>query len=126
MGKLLVKRRGYTRKDGVEVSPTTYTIKDKGEPGRTPKEEQWFEPKTHTGWEKEQSQKVRRAKVLKAHKGDELASARSMQTLANVSTDRDTARKASEDADYFYMLHRRQPPVSRRTPRITPRTPRLR
>ena len=116
MAKLRVKdKRGYS-----------YLREDTGKPGRTPEAEQWFEPGVHTGWEKEQPQLVRRGKVLKAHKGDELASARSMQALANVSTDRDTAKKASEDADYFYMLHRRRAPISQRIPRITPKTPRIR
>jgi len=125
--ELTVRRKGYTRKDGTRVAPTTFKIKDRGEPGRTPEAEQWFEPKVHSGWKKGQPQSVRRAKVLKAHKGDELASAWSMQALANVSTDRDTAKKASEDADYFYMLlHRRRAPVSQRIPRITPKTPRIR
>lgn len=116
MAKIRVKdKRGYS-----------YLRKDTGKPGRTPEAEQWYESGVKTGWEKGQSQSVRRAKVLKAHKGDELASARSMQALANVTTDRETARKAGADADYFYRKYRRRAPVRQRTPRITPKTPRLR
>jgi len=136
MSTLLVKRKGYsrrayTRRDGTRikettVGPSTYRTPDKGKAGRTPESEQWFEPGVHTGWKKEQSEPIRRGKVLKAHKGNVLSSARSMQALANVSTDRDTAKKASEDADYFYGLHQRQPSVKRRTLRITPRMTRLR
>lgn len=130
MAQLTIKRKGYTRKDGTRVKASTFKIKDRGEPGRTPKAEQWFEPGVKTGWEKGQPESVRRAKVLKAHKGDELASARSMQALANVTTDRETASKAARDAKYFYRQHRaemkRSPTRSRRTPRITPKRPRLR
>ena len=130
MPQLTVMRKGYTRKDGTRVKASTFKVKDRGEPGRTPKAEQWYEPGVKTGWEKGQPESVRRAKVLKAHKGDELASARSMQALSNVSTDRETASKAGRDAKYFYRQHRvemkRSATQSRRTIRITPKRPRLR
>ena len=130
MPQLTIKRKGYTRKDGTRVKASTFKIKDKGEPGRTPKAEQWFKPGEKTGWEKRQPESVRRAKVLKAHKGDELASARSMQALANVTTDRETASKAARDAKYFYRQHRgqvrEQARLRRKSPRITPKRPRLR
>jgi hypothetical protein len=32
--KLIVKRRGYTRKDGTKVKATSFKIKDRGRPGR--------------------------------------------------------------------------------------------
>ena len=130
MPELTIKRKGYTRKDGTKVKASTFKVKDRGEPGRTPKAEQWYEPGVKTGWEKGQPESVRRAKVLKAHKGDELASALSMQALANVTTDRETASKAARDAKYFYRQHRgrvrEQARLSRRTLRITPRIPSLR
>lgn len=130
MPQLTVTRKGYTRKDGTRVKAATFKIKDRGEPGRTPKAEQWFEPGVKTGWEKGQPESVRRAKVLKAHKGDELASARSMQALSNITTDRETASKAGRDAKYFYRQHRaemRKSPIRRRKGlRITPTRPRLR
>ena len=108
----------------------TFLTPDKGKPGKTPKEEQWFERRVETGWEKEQPPNTRRAKVLRAHKGDELSSAKSMQALSNVSTDVATKRASRTDALYFYRLHRieqkRTPKISRRrSMRITPKTPRL-
>jgi len=97
----------------------TFLTEDKGKPGKTPKSKQWYESKVDTGWEKGQPENVRRDKVLRAHKGDELASARAMQALSNVTTDRETARKSRADAVYFFGKHRR---VSR----ITPKVPKLR
>ena len=130
MAELTITRKGYTRKDGTKVKATTFKIEDRGKPGRTPKKEQWYELGTKTGWEKGQPESIRRAKVLKAHKGDELASARSMQSLANITTDRETATKAARDAKYFYRQHRvemkRSPIRSRKTMRITPKRPKLR
>jgi len=139
MGKLKVEtkghtRRAYLRKDGTrvkstEVSPSTRNIKDRGLPGRTPKGKQWFEPQVETGWRKSQSEAVRRVGVLKAHKGDELTSGRAMQALANVTTDKETKRKAKSDAQYFFRIHREMPRrrvFRRRALRITPKQPKLR
>ena len=105
----------------------TFLTKDKGKPGKTPKGERWFEPGIETGWEKDQPESERRAKILDAHKGDELASARAMQALSNVTTDRKTKRLTRADALHFYRLHQgKQKRVSSRRPvRITPRRPRL-
>jgi len=128
MKKLTVKREGYhrrayIRKDGVrvkaaQIGPTTLRVEDRGKPGKTPKDEQWFDPQVETGWKKEQPQSIRRQKVLRAHKGNELASAQGMQALANVSTDRETASKARQDARFFFRQHR--------SIRITPKRPKLR
>jgi len=52
--------------------------------------------------------KKRRALVLKAHRGNVLASARAMQALANVTIDKVTGKAAKADANYFYKLHRRK------------------
>jgi len=98
----------------------TFLTPDKGKPGKTPKAKQWYEPGIETGWEKEQPPNTRRAKVLRAHKGDELSSAQSLQALANVTTDRETEKRARADAKHLFRLHKQ------RSPRITPRTPRLR
>ena len=127
-------RRAYLREDGVrvksvKVEASTFRTEDKGQPGKTPENKQWFDPQVETGWEKSQSEGIRRVKVLDAHKGDELASARAMQALANVSTDRETSKKARSDAKYFYRIHREMPKRHYRggkAPRITPKTPRLR
>lgn len=137
MAKLTIKRKGHTRraylrKDGVRVDaatvkPSTFKTEDKGAPGRTPKREQWFDPQVETGWEKGQPQGVRRAKVLRAHKGDKLASAQAMQALSNITTDRETGRASKADAQYFYRLHRGKQGISGRRPvRITPKRPKLR
>jgi len=139
MGTITVKKKGHTRraylrKDGARVKATrvkasTFRTEDKGAPGKTPKEKQWFEPQVETGWRKDDSEPIRRAKVLDAHKGDELASARALGALANVTTDRETRSRARADAKYFYKLHRETPRRhyrGRKLPRITPPTPRLR
>jgi len=115
MPKLLVKRKAYTRKaytrkDGTRVSTSSvplsiFKIKDVGAPGRTPKSEQWYAPKAHTGWSKDLAQKTRIAKVVSAHKGDLLSSARSMQALSNVSVDPTTKQKAKSDADILFKRY---------------------
>jgi len=56
-------------------------------------------------WHKDLPAEVRRANALEAHKGDELATARALQALANVTTDAETARLAKADADYFFSKH---------------------
>lgn len=33
-GKIRVRRKGYTKRDGTKVEPTTYLIKDRGAPGK--------------------------------------------------------------------------------------------
>ena len=126
-------RRAYLREDGVrvkaaKVGATTFKTEDKGQPGKTPKDKRWFESQVETGWRKDDTEAIRRVKVLDAHKGDELASARAMQALANVSTDRETSKKARSDAKYFYRIHSEMPKRhyrSGKAPRITPKTPRL-
>lgn len=135
---LVVKRKGHTRraylrKDGTrvksaQIAQSTFKTKDTGHPGRTPKKEQWFEPQVETGWEKGQPLPERRQNVLRAHGGNELASARSMQALANVTTDNETRREARADARYFYKRNREIPGrriSARRTIRITPKRPKL-
>jgi hypothetical protein len=112
MAKLTIKRKpyhrkAYTRKDGTHVKASsvgsaTFKVKDRGKPGRTPRSEQFYHPKVHTGWHKGDSLSSRRAKVLKTHKGDKLSSGRAMQALANVTTDPATRREARKDAKYFF------------------------
>jgi len=105
--KLRVTRKGYTRKDGTRVKPSTFYIKDVGARGRTPQRKQWYKPGVKMGWEKGMSVSKRRSKALKAHRGSELATARALQALSNVSTDKATKREAKRDADYFSKLHAR-------------------
>lgn len=101
------KRKSYVRKDGVRVSrakvpKTTFKIKDRGKKGRTPKAKRFFEPRVKTGWKKGMPASERRRLVLSAHKGDVLASGRSSQALANVTTDRETKSAARADAQHFF------------------------
>lgn len=86
----------------------TYQIKDRGKPGITPQRERWFAPSVSMGWEKTQPTGVRRRLALKAHKGDKLATARALQALANVTTDRTTKKLARSDALYFFDLYRKR------------------
>ena len=107
----------------------TFLTSDKGKPGKTPKKKQWYEPGVETGWKKDMPQGERRGLVMRAHKGDELASARAMQSLANVTTDRETKREARADAVFFFGEYKSHPHgiMGRsRQLRITPKTPRLR
>jgi len=105
MAEIKVTRKSYVRKDGTRVRAATYYIKDKGKPGRTPESEKWYEHTVRMNWHKDESADVRRANALKAHKGDELATARALQALANVTTDAETAELAKADADYFFAQH---------------------
>ena len=56
-------------------------------------------------WHKDDPAQVRRTNALKAHKGDELATARALQALSNVTTDTKTSKLAKEDVDYFFAKH---------------------
>lgn len=73
------------------------------------KKVKWYKPKVHSGWRKDLTPRGRRIKALKAHKGNALSTARSLQALANVNAgkkgDAGTRRAASADAKYFYKLH---------------------
>jgi hypothetical protein len=87
---------------------------DVGALGRTPESKKWFEPKFHSGWRKEDTASTRRRIILNTTKKQMkeakypkwqdpyLLCARRLTSLANVSTDAETKKKAKEDADYFY------------------------
>ncbi len=105
------KRKAYTRKNGTRVKASSvgassFSVKDRGKPGRTPTREKWFAPRVTTGWSKDLPQAKRIRLVVKAHKGDLLASARSLRALANVSTDRETKQKASADATILFARYK--------------------
>ncbi len=106
MPEIKVTRKSYMRKDGTPVKGTTYYTKDKGKPGKTPESEKWYEHTVRMNWHKDKPASVRRANALKAHQGDELATARALQALANVTTDPETAKLAKADADYFFEKHK--------------------
>jgi len=102
MATIVVKRR---LKSGKTI---TYQIKDKGKQGKTPERERWFAPSISTGWSKLLPQAKRIKLTVQAHKGDLLASARSLRALANVSTDRETKKKASADAAMLFARYKKQ------------------
>ncbi len=102
MASIKVTRKSYTRKDGTVVKGSTYYTEDKGKLGKTPKTEKWYRHDVEMNWHKDMPAKVRRANALEAHKGDELATARALQALANVTKDTETATLAKADADYFF------------------------
>ena len=106
MAKIKVTRKSYVRKDGTVVKGTTYYTKDRGRPGKTPDSEKWYQHNVEMNWHKDEPAEVRRANALKSHKGDELATARALQALANVTTDAETAKLAKTDADYFFARHK--------------------
>ncbi len=118
MAKLRVTRKShkrgpYHREDGTlvagaNVPKSTFLIKDRGVPGRTPEEKKFFKVKVYTGWKADMPMGKRRRLVLKAHKSDALASGRSMIQLANVShrINPDVSRKARTDALYFFAKNR--------------------
>jgi hypothetical protein len=105
MAKIKVTRKSYVRKDGTKVKGATFYTQDKGEPGKTPESKKFYHPKVVMHWSKDLPAGVRRVNALKAHKGDELATARALQALVNVTTDVETARLAKLDADYFFSKH---------------------
>ncbi len=102
MAKIKVTRKSYVRKDGTVVKGTSYYTQDKGKPGKTPESKKWYQHKVEMNWHKDEPAKVRRANALKAHKGDELATARALQALSNVTADPETSKLAKTDADYFF------------------------
>jgi hypothetical protein len=67
----------------------------------------WFNPTTHSGWSKTDSQLTRRKKALKAHGGDTLSTARSLLALSNVTKDSSTKKKSLADAKHFFSLHKK-------------------
>lgn len=59
-------------------------------------------------WSKEDTQAKRRRNALRARGGNALKAARALQALANVSQDKETARKAKADAEYFFRLYKKR------------------
>ena len=113
---LVVHRKGFTAfkdvKPGpgvvmkhVKVPAATFKIKDRGAKDSTPKSKRFFDPKDNLhGWEKDMPMEKRRK--LASIKRDDLSSARALQSLSNVTTDRTTKQAAKSDAEYFFRRHR--------------------
>lgn len=115
MGKLRIRRKSYVRKPyrrksgirvkGSRVKSARFTIKDRGAPGRTPRAKRWYSPKgTLRGWSEDMSEGERRKRAAIGR--SDLSSARALQSLANVTTDKGTERKARADARYFFARHK--------------------
>lgn len=100
MAKLTVSRK---LKSGKTIR---YKTPDKGAKGRTPNSKRFFTVKVHSGWSKDMPMDKRRRLALKAHKSDTLATARGLNQLANVTTDKETSTKARADAKYFFNKYR--------------------
>ena len=100
-------RKAYTdlygnRHRAIEVTRKPHKRRTKqSRKKRTPKSKRWYKPKVHSGWKKDMPAKERRRLLLKAHRGDLLAAARSKQALANTTQDSETRMLAQADATYF-------------------------
>lgn len=72
------------------------------------KKVRWFAAGAPLNWRKDSSQAQRRRVALSSRKGDLLATARSLNALANVTQDAGTKTKARADAKYFFALYKKQ------------------
>lgn len=97
------------------------------------KKEKWFDPQGDTGWSKKLPPDERRALMLKAHGGDQLAAGRALLALHNVTKDRETKNYARQDAEYFFRMHRKNRRIGYKchpkniiSPRQRPISPRTR
>ncbi len=108
MGTKKIRVKGHYRNlsDGGEtfVSPHTREIEtDKSY-------DEWFNPRDKTGWKKDNCKEYRRRKVFESTDGRKsnhnryIEAGRKMQTLANVTEDKETHKKAKKDADYFFKM----------------------
>ena len=62
----------------------------------------WYHHGKSLGWSKDDGQIKRRRAALASRRGNYLKTARALQSLANVTTDPTTKRRATADARYFY------------------------
>jgi len=65
----------------------------------------WFQPGKTLGWHKGDTQSQRRRTALTSRRGNYLKTAKALNSLANVTRDDETQRKARADAKYFFKLH---------------------
>lgn len=71
------------------------------------KQEKWFHPRRETGWKKTMNPKTRREKIYSATDRKlsqyerNIQASRMIQSLANVTKDKETRKKALGDANYF-------------------------
>lgn len=93
-----IKRKAYTRSDGVRVKATTYKVASE-------KDKKWYNPRVHTGWRKDDPATTRRRRAIIAHNRNRLAAARALQALSNVTTDPVTKKLAAQDAKYIFEMY---------------------
>lgn len=80
----------------------------KGKKFKAGRGSKWFHPTgTLSNWHKIESIQERRADAWKSHGGDPLRIARALMALSNVTKDKETKRKAREDARFFYAENRK-------------------
>lgn len=68
----------------------------------------WFTSGKPLNWHSSENQSQRRKAALASRKGKLLPTARALLSLANVTRDKDTARKALSDAHYFFAQYDKQ------------------
>ncbi len=98
-GRGEIRRDGYVRKDGVRVKPAC--VPDKGAPGKTPAAKRFMPdlgPRPLNGWKKDQAASTRLSKLrgLARRRGCTPA-LRTVNVIANATTDRETERKLRSD-----------------------------
>lgn len=125
MGKIVVHRRGYHRRGFYihrhgkriyipphYVPPTTYTMKDRGAPGKAPKSKQWYHPKRklkYNGkeWHAHDSAKKRRKVLDGLVKERGYATVvRELNALHNVTVDRKTKMATESDLRYLQAKYK--------------------
>lgn len=114
MGKIRIsphKRRSYRRRDGTYVSRADvsgHLREDVGAKGRTPKRKRWFKAEGRLdGWGIDKSDTERHNILNRVVRKDGYATTiRRLNALRNVSTSRETDRKAKADMDYLRKEYR--------------------
>lgn len=111
-------RRGYYTKSGKYVPPTQvrgskpFQIEDRGKPGRTPEEDQWFESERKLNYAGQQwhakSAPAKRRRILNklVERDGYRAVVNRLNALANVTTYASVRRAAHEDMDYLKRKYR--------------------
>jgi len=105
VSKIRIQPKTY-RRNGKLIHRKGYLRKDTGKPGRTPKSERWLPKLEVTGWQHDLPPEERRHLVLEANDYDYLKSAREMQALANVQTNKSVKAKMRADAHYFFKMYK--------------------
>lgn len=98
-----IRRNAYVREDGTHVKSSC--VPDTGAPGKTPASQRWapvLKPGALGGWHKEESPTVRRGKLVQLLKKEPCITVlRRINTIANLTTDKETETKLR--ADYKYV-----------------------